>query len=186
MGYTELPSSIPEGFIGPPLQQGFSTLFGMNSKQTAQAVSFFREYYGEYGLYENEPFDGINELLEILSDYGCALFVATSKLEGFAWKIIRHFEFDRYIRDIAGADYEGTHSKQDLIEQLIQKYRLNKDDTCMIGDTAFDIIGARGTGIPCIGVTYGFGLRNELEVLNPLIVVDTPVAISEFLTGIQD
>ncbi len=48
-----------ERFIGPSLQWGFSNIFGMNEKNTEQAIEYFREYFGEKGLYENEPSPGI-------------------------------------------------------------------------------------------------------------------------------
>ena len=33
----------------------------------------------------------------------------------------------------------------------------------MVGDRSFDVIGAHANGIPCIGVTWGIGSREELE-----------------------
>ena len=35
-------------------------------------------------------------------------------------------------------------------------------DVVMVGDRKHDIIGARNTGIDCIGVLYGYGDREEL------------------------
>lgn len=181
MNFKELPNTVPDAFIGPPLQQGFAEVFGMNKKETDQAVRFFREYYGQYGLFENTPFAGINELLATLTETGKTLFVATSKLEEYAWKVIRYFEFDKYIKDIAGADYSGNHSKSGLIESLIDKYHLIKSETIMIGDTDYDIIGARDAGIDCVAVTYGFGKRIKLQLQNPLKIVDSTEELLEFL-----
>jgi phosphoglycolate phosphatase len=180
MGYPNLPDSLPNKFIGPPLQQGFSEVYGMNKKQTDLAVLFFREYYGEFGLFENEPFQGIHELMESLNNSGYSLFVATSKLEKFAWQIIKHFEFDKYIKDIAGAEYNGNHSKQQLIEELIDRYRLIKTETLMVGDTNFDLIGAKDAGIDSVGLTYGFGQRCDLQKLNPLYLADSPEELMDF------
>ena len=33
----------------------------------------------------------------------------------------------------------------------------------MVGDRRHDVAGARETGLPCIGVLYGYGRREELE-----------------------
>ena len=52
--------------IGPPLQKGFSDVFGLKGNEIAEAVDAFREYYGERGLFENILYDGIRELLEDL------------------------------------------------------------------------------------------------------------------------
>lgn len=162
IGYTPVPSTLPTEFIGPPLQQGFKNIFGLNPAETEQAVRCFREYYGQRGLFENHPYEGIIELLEHQAYSGRKLFVATSKLEEFAWKVITHFNIDRYITDLQGADYSGNHSKSGIIKALLEKYRLDLSDTIMVGDTVYDIEGAHEAGIKCIAVDYGFNTRETL------------------------
>ncbi|MBN1116614.1 MAG: HAD hydrolase-like protein [Bacteroidales bacterium] len=170
--HNEIPETIPEGFIGPPLQQGFKTIYGLNDKQTENAVKYFRDYYGKYGKYENVPYDGIIELLAELSINGKKLFVATSKYEKFSWEIIKHFEMDRYITDLQGAGYSGNHDKSTLIDILIEKYQLVKEDTAMVGDTSYDIEGARASLITSVAVGYGFHSMEDLAKLSPDFLVE--------------
>ena len=33
----------------------------------------------------------------------------------------------------------------------------------MVGDREHDVLGARENGLPCIGVLFGYGSRQELE-----------------------
>ena len=84
-GYSE---ELLEKFIGPPLQWGFRNLLGMNERNTKLAVEYFREYYGENGWHENIPYPGISEMLEELNFVGKQMYIATSKLEKYATKII--------------------------------------------------------------------------------------------------
>lgn len=181
MNYKNLPTELPQEFVGPPLQHGFKNIYGFTDKETDQAVLYFREYYGSRGLYENKPYVGIHELLEELSMKGKKLFVATSKLEKYAWEVIKHFEFDKYIEDLQGADYYGNHSKSELILAIIDKYRLNPEATIMVGDTLFDIEGAKEAGIKCIAVGYGFNTREILETAHPYIFVDDIEELTEQL-----
>ena len=39
---------------------------------------------------------------------------------------------------------------------------IGKNELCLIGDTKYDAAGAKAFGIRCIGVSYGFGTREEL------------------------
>jgi phosphoglycolate phosphatase len=181
MNWPNIPVELSTEFIGPPLQNGFKAMFGMNDKETEMAVKLFRDYYGTRGLYENKPYEGIGELLSELTIQGKRIFVATSKLEKYAWEIIRHFEFDRYIEDIQGADYNGNHSKSDLIEAIIDKYRLAKKDTLMVGDTLFDMEGAHETGIKCLGVGYGFSSMDKLAAAFPDFSAETVNELGELL-----
>lgn len=164
-GYSD---AVLKNFIGPPLQQCFRMNFGLNEKETALAVDYFREYYGEKGWSDNVPYPGIRELFEELYFSGKQIFVATSKLEKFARLILQKFELYTYIADLQGVDYGGTHSKGMLIRSVMERNRICADkNTVMVGDTVYDIEGAQETGIPVIAVGYGFGKKEDLLALSP-------------------
>lgn len=179
-GYSD---EILSQFIGPPLQVGFKTLFGMSESHTVLAVEHFRAYFGDKGLYENEPYQGISELLEELHLSGKRIYVVTSKLEKYAQMIIRHFGFDRYIDDLQGAEYTGNHSgKGQLISQLMERNRIMPSSSVvMIGDTPYDIRGAKEQNISSIAVTYGFGTPEVLSACTPDYTVDTIAELEELL-----
>jgi phosphoglycolate phosphatase len=171
-------------FIGPPLQWGFSNLFGLNEQNTKLAVEYFREYYGENGWHENEPYEGVFEMMAELDRLGKKMYIATSKLEKYALKIIHHFEFDKYIIQLKGIDYGGKQSKSDLISDLIQMHRIiPSENVVMIGDTVFDIEGGKENGLSTIAVGYGFGKREELEKSNPDYFAEDVDELCEILMG---
>jgi phosphoglycolate phosphatase len=172
LGYSE---DILEKFIGPPLQWGFSNLFGLNDRDTKMAVEYFRDYFSEKGLYENEPYPGIYELLERLHFHSVKMFIATAKLEKFAHKIIEHFEFDRYITQLKGADYKGKNAtKSKLISDLLYTNHLRPSkNIVVVGDTPFDIEGGKENKLSTIAVTYGFGKEEELQEANPDFTADS-------------
>ncbi len=160
---------ILKQFVGPPLQWGFSNLFGLNEHNTQLAVEYFREYYGENGWHENVPYQGVSEMLQELHFAGMKMYIATSKLEKYAMKIIRHFEFDKYVIQLIGADYSGLKAtKQTLISTLLESQQLvPSKEIVMIGDTLFDIVGGQENGLSTIAVGYGFGKKEELQNVNP-------------------
>jgi len=179
-GYSD---ELLERFVGPPLQDGFKNLFGLNERNTNLAVEHFRTYFGEKGLYENIPYSGIQELLEALHHSGKRVYVVTSKLEKYAQMIIRHFEFDRYIDDLQGAEATGKHSgKGQLIAQLMERNRiLPSTSVAMIGDTHYDMIGARENDIQGIAVSYGFGTPETLLACEPDYLVESVDDLAELL-----
>ena len=181
-GYTD---EILERFVGPPLQDSFKNLFGMNERNTNLAVEHFRTYFGEKGLFENEPYQGISELLEELHLSGKRVYVVTSKLEKYAKMIMRHLEFDRYLDDLQGAEATGKHSgKVQLIEQLMVRNRISASTSVvMVGDTHYDMIGARENEISNIAVGYGFGTAETLSNCKPDYLVDSVDELAELLLG---
>lgn len=178
-------AEILERFVGPPLQEGFKNLFGLNQRNTELAVEHFRTYFGAKGLYENEPYPGILELLEALHFSGKRIYVVTSKLEKYAGMILRHFEFDRYVDDLIGAEASGKHSgKGQLISELMERNRIPAADTVvMIGDTHYDIVGAKENAIFTIAVAYGFGTLETLRSCNPDHLAESVDELAELLLG---
>lgn len=158
-----------ERFVGPPIQDGMKNLFGLNEEDADRAVKHFRVYFGDKGLFENEPYAGIRELLQALHLSGKNLYVVTSKLEKYAQQIVSHFGFDRYITDLQGAEATGKHSgKGQLIAQLMERNGiLPSSAVVMVGDTPYDLIGAKENQISCIAVGYGFGTAEMLENCSP-------------------
>ena len=83
-------------FIGPPLYQSFMEFYGFDREQAEEAVTNYREYYKEKGIFENKVYEEIPELLESLKAEGKVLLIATSKPEPFAKQIAEHFGMAKY------------------------------------------------------------------------------------------
>jgi len=170
-------------FIGPSLQVGFSNILGMDEKNTRIAVDYFREYFGEKGLYENEPYQGIHELMESLLVAGKKMYVASSKLEKYVHRILDHFEFEKYITMVKGADYSGENaSKQELIYDLMAIRQIpHTKEIVMVGDTIYDINGGKFNKISTIAVAYGFGTKEELTAAEPDYYAENVAELSKIL-----
>lgn len=172
-----------EPFIGPPLKDSFMEFYHMDEEQANKAVKAYREYYEVTGLFENEVYDGIPNVLKQLKETGKEMVLATSKPEVFAKKILEHFQLDSYFSIIAGADLEGNR-----VEKLdVMKYAIglaNSEDytqIVMIGDRKYDIEASNQLGIETIGVLFGFGSREELERAGATYLVETPAEIQKIL-----
>lgn len=157
-----------ECFIGPPLQESFSLYYHMNEVEAWESVAAYREYFKEYGIYENELYEGITDLLKLLQSKQYQLFVATSKPTVFAEMIITYFNLNSYFVGIYGSELDGTRSnKGELIQYIMEGNQLRHDNTVMIGDRKHDLIGANNNRIDSIAVGYGYGSEAELKGENP-------------------
>lgn len=174
-----------EPFIGPPLQQSFAEYYNFNEKQTQQAIYFYREKFIQKGMFENELYPNIPQLLTSLQEHQLTLIVATSKPTIFAEKIIKYFKIEQYFSMIVGSDLDGTRtSKTDIIKYIIDKYKEHPlEDFIMIGDRKHDIIGAENTGIDSVGVTYGYGSPEELSNVHPTYLVQNVEDLIKILTN---
>ena len=148
-------------FVGPPLDQSFMN-HGVPADQVQEAIRVYRSRYTTVGKFENFPYPGVEELLQKLKAAGCRLFVATSKPEGMSVEILEKFGLAPYFEKICGATLDGSRShKADVIAYLLGQVD-GVENVVMIGDTAFDVIGAKAHGIPTIGVSWGYGKVSDM------------------------
>ena len=174
LGIDEPDLQALEHFIGPPLLQCFMSSYGFDEARAWEAVNHYRVRFREVGLYENQPFTGLEELLQMLQRQGRTLFIATSKPTVFAQEIARHFGFAHYFKAIHGSELDGTRTnKVELIAHLLREEGLDAGDTLMIGDRKHDLIGAHSNGLQAVAVGYGFGSQEELSAERPAYHVQT-------------
>ena len=148
-------------FVGPPLRESFPR-FGVPEDQVETAVEIYRSRYNPIGIYENEVYPGVREMLAALRDRGYAMYVATSKPESMAMTVLRRFALDGYFNLVCGANLEGTRdSKADVLRYLLKSLPEGMRPL-MIGDTIYDVEGAAALDIPAVGVSWGYGSIGEM------------------------
>lgn len=162
-------------FIGPPLRDSFMEYYGFDKAKAGEAVERYREYFCDTGIFENEVYPGIEELLRQLKDSGRQLFTASSKPEVFVRRILEHFHLDTCFDFIGGADLEEKRVKKaDVIRYVLEENGIEElDRVLMIGDREHDVQGAKKIGIESMGVLYGYGSREELEKAGADYIIDT-------------
>lgn len=177
MGIEEPDLDRLEPFIGPPLMDSFREFYGMSEEESLRAVEYYRERFSTVGLFENEVYPGIPELLERLKEDGRKLAIASSKPTVFVKRILDHFSICRYFDVIVGSELDGTRCrKEEVVEealrQLVTDDMTEKKMVVMVGDRRFDIEGAKACHISSIGVNYGYAAEGELSEAGADYVVE--------------
>ncbi|MGI6212022.1 MAG: HAD hydrolase-like protein [Anaerovoracaceae bacterium] len=155
-------------FIGPPLRESFPKYCGFNEEETERAVEKYRERYNPIGCYECRLYDGAQETIHAFREDGRTQMLASSKPEPMCRRILEKFGIDRELDDIVGASMDGRiDTKIEVLNEVFRRLRQRGADPdpekiVLIGDTRFDVIGAKKAGIDCIGVSYGFGSDQEM------------------------
>ncbi len=168
-------------FIGPPMTHSFTTHFGLEGRTLDKAIDFYHDYYSDKGWKENRVIDGIIPMLEDLKRKGKRLALSTNKPEYYAQQIMDLFGLSKYMDFIGGSSYEEDRMvKWKVIEHTLKGLGVtDKSSAIMIGDRHYDVEGAKRASIEAIGVTFGYGSREELENAGAIVVVDTPKELSE-------
>ena len=157
-------------FVGPPLHESFIKQ-GIPAERAEEAVAVYRERYVPTGMFENSPYPGIREVLETLKSKGHTLYVASSKPEWMCIEILKHFNLDQYFEQICGATMDTSRTNKEAVIAYLIEQNGKTDNMIMVGDTKFDVIGAKFHGIPCVGVSWGYGTIEEMQEAGAASVV---------------
>ena len=174
-------------FAGPPLVEKFMEVYGVTMEMGEQLVVDFRERYVPIGVYESAPFPGIHELLTDLRLAGKTLGLATSKPQNLAELLLERAGLLDCFDVIAGSDPKlNNNAKWQVIIRAMEGCGATPENTVLIGDTKYDVAGARRCGIPCVGVCWGYAAEGEMEEAGVDAMVETPGELLRLLCGAPD
>ena len=168
-------------FIGPSLYEVWQEEFGLSRESVIDTIEKFREYYNIYGWWDNKVYPGIPEMLRKLKEAGHVVFLATSKPENTAKKVMSLFELDKYFDFIGGASGDTHDRKHQVLEYSMSSVGADPSSTVLVGDRMYDAEGAAICGIDSIGVLWGHGSPEELEGAGFTHIVGTPDDLAELL-----
>ena len=169
-------------FIGPPVEEWVVALLpNGNEVEQAALARDYRACYDREGWSNNSVFPGVREMLVELHAQGFPLYVCTSKQQHFAVRILDLFELSGLFTAIYGDKAEYTsHSKVDLLANILRERSLGPDSAWMIGDRSFDIDAARANGLRSLAAGWGYGSPQECATADA--VAPTPAHVASLVT----
>lgn len=172
-----------EFFIGPPLKNTFMEHYGMDEETAVAAVAKYRERYHPTGIFECSLFDGVEDALKSLKRKGYRIGLASSKPEESCRRILEHFHILSYFDEVVGATMDGRiDSKYEVLQETIKRMHIyDTTEAVLIGDTRFDVSGAKEAHMDCIGITYGFGTKEELQEAGANAICDSIEEAAEYI-----
>ena len=123
-------------FAGPPL------------------VDKFMEVYGP----------GIGELLDALRRAGKKVGLATSKPQQMAELLLERSGLKGCFDAIVGSGSGiNNDAKWQIVLRAMETCGTVREESVLVGDTKYDVEGAKKCAIPCVGVSWGYAAPGELE-----------------------
>lgn len=163
LGEPPRPADELHGHIGPPIHQTFAKLLGrrVDDPGLDPIVAGYRARYAAVMLELTPVYDGIPEALDALVAAGCVLAVATSKARPLAEKLVEGLGLAGRLQAVCGPVPPARDDKAATVGQALAALGSPRR-AVMVGDRRHDVEGAREHGLPCVGVLWGLGNREEL------------------------
>ncbi|MBF6560113.1 MAG: HAD hydrolase-like protein [Candidatus Binataceae bacterium] len=186
LGVEPPPAAELRWCMGPPLIEVFTRLLVPAGKGelAPQAASLYMQRYAAAGAAQSTPYAGVEAMLEGLRGKA-RMYVATNKNGAIAERIIVAClgarALGRYFEEVVGnARFED---KSDAVRGLIERARMDAAATVIVGDREHDVLAGKRCGIGTVGVTYGYGSREELVAAGADYIADDPAAVARYLLG---
>lgn len=147
--------------IGYPLEIMFENL----GAPVGEIDNYLKSYKQEYKRVYLEKTSLIDTAMEAikLADSFAYLGVVTTKTSFYSQILLKHLKIDRYFKTIIGRDdVLNPKPHPEPILKAIQTINLNIDKIYMVGDTILDAKAAKDAKVVSIGLTCGYGSKEEL------------------------
>lgn len=170
-------------YVGPPLLDTFRNYFKLSPEECDKGIALYKQYYETNGILKNYQYNGLEKLISTVRKNGGIAVVSTSKLEAFAYRVLEIIGLDNSFDAVCGSNLDGSRrEKADIIRYAMEKVNItDSSHIVLIGDTVFDTIGAAETGCDFIGVTYGFGKKEQMAAKGCTKFSDTVDGLYNFL-----
>lgn len=151
-----------------------------DTETTEKCLSIFKQNYAENMYNHTKPYNGIPEILKELKNQGLKIGVVSNKFD-FAVKELCKKYFDNLV-DIAIGQADDVPKKPapNGVFKAMKELDATNTDSVYIGDSEVDVATAKNSNLPCIGVTWGFRDKKDLEGAD--YIIDTP---SELISTIR-
>jgi phosphoglycolate phosphatase len=175
------PVSVDElwRFVGPPIYQALQSVvhdWGEPTDLVPKLVSDFRKVYQPLSLELAATYSGVSAMLQDVSRVA-RLGVVTSKPAAYARPILERLDFAEYFEVIEGPDVRTeVEPKAITLRRGLAAMDVEPSERqiLMVGDRRQDVEAGRACNVQTVGVTWGFGSREELESAAADTVIDRP------------
>jgi len=148
-------------------------------------LSYFEEDYEKNWMNDTKPYSGIPELLSNWQKDLC-LCILSNKPHAFTTACVNHFFSEIHFAIVLGQQPGKPRKPNPFgVHRIFAETGYSEKDFLFIGDTKVDMQTAVKTGIPAVGVTWGFRPQSELESNGATFLARTTEELNEIVRSQQ-
>lgn len=147
-------------------------------KKLRIAVFLFNQF-NEYRE-DSSLFNGIEELIENLSNKNLKLAILTNNKSQYAGEVLDKFDLTKYFPTIIGFnDVSEVKPSPEGILKIIDKWSMNPEEVIFIGDMTTDIEAGKAAGVKMVCVASGLAEKHSLLEQKPDYLVENTEELKE-------
>ena len=146
------------------------------------SLDAFREDYGHNWNVKTKPYEGIVEMLDMLTVHDMKMAILSNKPHDFTEQCVSQF-LPKWSFQVVMGQKEPFPLKPDPGGALEVSRRLGVPpaEILYLGDTSIDMNTAKAAGMFPVGVLWGFRPAEELKESGALVLMEKPIDIMNIL-----
>lgn len=151
-------------FIGPPFEEVMMELFSVTFEEANKLAVIFRDIYFKYEMFSAIEYDGIMTIIQDIKNRQIKQGLATYKSEKCVFPLMEYFKFESYFDTMHGSKIDRILTKAEIMELAMKDVGiLNSEKILMVGDSIYDLEGAKEINCDFVFANYGFGHKEDIE-----------------------
>ncbi len=146
---------------------------GTDESTEDKCLSVFKEHYKGNMKNKTAPYPGIIELLQNLNSLGIKCAVVSNKFEPAVIDLCKGYFPSLVCAAVGQTDTRRKKPEPDGVLYAMELLGASSSDTVYVGDSEVDVLTAKNSSLPCIGVSWGFRSRDVLKSSGAEYIADS-------------
>ncbi|WP_018921935.1 pyrophosphatase PpaX [Salsuginibacillus kocurii] len=169
-GYNDFTKEDILSFIGPPLDETFRTI---DHEQAEDMVATYREHNIAHHDSLIKEYEGVLETVRTLYEQQYKLAIVTTKRERTAHMGLKAAGLAPYFETVVTwNDVKNTKPDPEPLNLAMEKLGVSPRETAMVGDSHYDIVGAKNAGTQAVGVAWSIKGADHLQSYEPDVMLN--------------
>ncbi len=168
--------------IGLCINNAVATLFPDSNKETQKnIVASYSQAYSSKKLSREDFFPGVYDMLVNLKESGYRLAVATGKTRSGLAQALQATNTEGIFNITRCADETASKPDPKMLHEIMNLTQSTRVRTLMVGDSIHDMQMALNANVPSVGVACGANSKESLLQYNPLLCLQQPTELLNFI-----
>lgn len=181
----EIDVNQTRNYIGNGIRKLMERAINSDSINIDESLNYFKSYYEKHIDDTTIPYDGIINMLDILTNQGYKVAIVTNKYQAGATKLSKKF-FSNYTNVYIG-NQEGIKTKPDveMVNLALNQLNLKAEECIFVGDSNVDALTAKNAKMPFVYVSWGYKNIDEMKEYDIDYIINKPMELINILKEIN-
>lgn len=153
----------------------------VSKEEEEKCLSLFKEHYSRNMNNKTKPYNGILNLIKSLRERNYHIAIVSNKFDSAVKELNEIYFEGMFPVAIGSSETVAKKPAPDSVFEALRYLGVSKESAIYVGDSDVDVMTAKNSGLPCVGVTWGFRDEELLREMGAAFIIHTPEQLFDIL-----